>query len=83
MEPQPPKVFISHASEDKVYVVLEGEAVFDIGGDQELLIEGSAVMARAGVAHGVRNDSDSPVVLLVVMAPKPQPEKLQHEKPKA
>lgn len=69
----------SHASEDKVYVVLQGEAVFDIGGEQELLIEGSAVMARAGIAHGVRNDSDSSVVLLVVMAPKPLHEKTSYE----
>lgn len=60
-----------HASEDKVYVVLEGEAVFDIGGERELLSEGMAVMAEAGVAHGVRNDSATPVVLLVVMAPRP------------
>jgi quercetin dioxygenase-like cupin family protein len=62
----------SHASEDKVYVVLLGEAMFDIGGEQELMVEGSAVIARAGVPHGVRNDSDSPLVLLVMMAPKPQ-----------
>ncbi len=61
----------THAAEDKVYVVLEGEALFDIGGERELLAEGSAVIARAGVAHGVRNDSDSELVLLVAMAPKP------------
>jgi len=61
----------THAREDKVYVVLEGEALFDIGGEQELLPEGTAVIARAGVPHGVRNDSDSQLVLLVVMAPKP------------
>jgi len=61
----------SHEDEDKVYVVLEGEAMFDIGGEQELLAEGSAVIARAGTPHGVKNLSDSPLVLLVMMAPKP------------
>lgn len=61
----------SHYAEDKVYIVLEGEAMFDIDGEQELFTEGMAVMARAGIAHGVRNDSDSNVILLVVMAPKP------------
>ncbi len=61
----------SHAQEDKVYVVLAGEAMFEIGGEQELLPEGTAVIARAGTPHGVRNLSDSDVVLLVVMAPKP------------
>ena len=61
----------SHYAEDKVYLVLEGEAMFDIDGEQELLTEGMAVIARAGISHGVRNDSASNVVLLVVMAPKP------------
>ena len=60
----------SHRDEDKIYVVLLGEALFDIGGEQELLPEGTAVIARAGVPHGVRNDSDSDVVLLVAMAPR-------------
>lgn len=62
-----------HELEDKVYVVLEGEALFDIGGERERLGAGSAVMAPAGVAHGVRNASDEPVVVLVAMAPKPTP----------
>ncbi len=61
----------SHDGEDKVYVVLEGEALFDVGDEQELLSEGMAVMAPAGAPHGVRNESATPVVLLVVMAPKP------------
>ncbi len=61
----------THVAEDKVYVVLEGEALFEIDGERELLAEGSAVIARAGVPHGVRNDSGTQVVLLVMMAPKP------------
>ena len=61
----------THELEDKVYVVLEGEALFEIDGEHELLPEGSAVIARAGVPHGVRNDSGTQVVLLVMMAPKP------------
>lgn len=62
----------THADEDKVYVVLEGTAVFDIGGEQQALGAGYAVMARAGVPHGVRNESDAPLVLLVTMAPRPK-----------
>jgi mannose-6-phosphate isomerase-like protein (cupin superfamily) len=62
----------SHDKEDKIYIVLEGEALFDIGDEQELLPEGTATIARAGVPHGVRNDSASNVILLVVMAPKPK-----------
>lgn len=61
----------THDAEDKIYVVLEGEALFDVGGEQELLTAGGAVLARAGEPHGVRNDSASDVVLLVAMAPRP------------
>ena len=61
----------THDGEDKVYVVLAGEAMFDIGGEQDLLPEGTAVIAKAGTPHGVSNHSDSDLVLLVVMAPKP------------
>ncbi len=61
----------AHAGEDKIYVVLEGTAVFDIGGERKALGAGHAVIARAGVPHGVRNESDAPVTLLVTMAPRP------------
>ncbi len=60
-----------HDDADKIYVVLEGEGMFEIGGEQELLAEGMAVYAPAGVPHGVRNDSLAKLVLLVAMAPKP------------
>jgi mannose-6-phosphate isomerase-like protein (cupin superfamily) len=59
----------AHEDQDKVYLVLEGEALFEIGGEQELLTAGTAVIARAGVPHGVRNEADSKLVLLVTMAP--------------
>jgi len=60
-----------HDDADKVYVVLEGEALVQVGDEQELLPEGSAVLAPAGLDHGVRNESSSNVVLLVTMAPRP------------
>jgi quercetin dioxygenase-like cupin family protein len=61
----------THENQDKIYLVLEGEALFEIGGEQELLTAGTAVIARAGVPHGVRNEADSKLVLLVTMAPPP------------
>lgn len=60
-----------HDGADKVYVVLEGEALFEVADEQELLPEGSAVIARSGQPHGVRNESNSDVVLLVAMSPRP------------
>jgi len=61
----------AHADADKVYVVLEGRAVVEVGGETATLGAGEAVVARAGVAHGVRNDGDAPVRCLAVMAPRP------------
>lgn len=61
----------SHAGEDKVYVVLDGEATFAIGGEEATRGPGFAAFAPAGTPHGVRNDTDADLVLLVAMAPRP------------
>jgi len=61
----------AHAGADKVYLVREGEVVVQVGEEEALLAPGMAVRAREGEPHGVRNQSASPALLLVVMAPKP------------
>ncbi|MDP8939865.1 MAG: cupin domain-containing protein [Actinomycetota bacterium] len=61
----------AHESSDKVYYVLEGTGRFTIGEDAEDLDAGHAVIARAGEPHGVRNESEDNLVLLVTMAPPP------------
>ncbi|WP_022798502.1 cupin domain-containing protein [Thermus islandicus] len=61
----------AHEGSDKVYVVLEGEVVVRVGEEEALLAPGMAAFAPAQAPHGVRNESASPALLLVVMAPKP------------
>lgn len=61
----------SHDGSDKVYFVVRGVGRFTIGDEEADLTEGSAAIARAGVPHGVRNDSGDELVLLVTMAPRP------------
>jgi mannose-6-phosphate isomerase-like protein (cupin superfamily) len=61
----------AHSGSDKVYYVLEGEVVVRVGEEEALLAPGMAALAPAGEAHGVRNQSSAPALLLVVMAPKP------------
>lgn len=61
----------AHEGSDKVYYVLEGEVVVRVGEEEALLAPGMAALARAGEPHGVRNESASPALLLVVMAPRP------------
>lgn len=61
----------AHSGEDKVYLVLEGEGVFQIDDEEETLSKGSAVIAPAGSIHGVANHSSEALVCLVFMAPLP------------
>lgn len=62
-----------HAGEDKIYFVLEGSPTGILGDEERLLEPGMTCVAKAGVPHGVRNDSDRNAVLLVTMAPHPKP----------
>ena len=61
----------AHEGSDKVYYVLSGTGRFTVGDEEEDLGEGHAVIARAGVPHGVRNETGENLVLLVTMAPRP------------
>ena len=61
----------AHEGSDKVYYVLRGAGRFSVGDEEEDLGTGHAVIARAGVPHGVRNETSEDLVLLVTMAPRP------------
>ena len=61
----------AHEGSDKIYYVLRGTGRFTVGGEEEGLGEGHAVIARAGDPHGVRNETQEELVLLVTMAPRP------------
>ena len=61
----------AHDGSDKVYFVLRGTGRFTVGEEERDLGEGHAVIARAGDPHGVRNDTEDNLVLLVTMAPPP------------
>jgi quercetin dioxygenase-like cupin family protein len=62
----------THADSDKVYCVLSGRATIQVGAEEAEAGEGVAVLAPAGVPHGVANRTDAPVTVLVFMAPKPE-----------
>jgi mannose-6-phosphate isomerase-like protein (cupin superfamily) len=61
----------AHEGSDKVYYVLRGAGRFTVGEEEEDLGEGYAVIARAGVPHGVSNETQENLILLVTMAPRP------------
>lgn len=61
----------SHSDSDKIYYVLRGSGVFHIGEEERELGPETIALARPGEPHGVRNNTDSDLVLLVFMTPKP------------
>lgn len=60
-----------HEDADKVYVALEGEVLVRVGEDTGVLHVGDAVLAPAGLDHGVENQSGARAAVLVFMAPRP------------
>ena len=60
-----------HEAEDKIYYVLEGAGRFSVGGAEERLEAGEAVVAPAGEEHGLVNDGTGLLLVLVMVAPPP------------
>jgi mannose-6-phosphate isomerase-like protein (cupin superfamily) len=61
----------AHAGADKIYFVLEGTGRFQIGDEEGELGPDQILLAPEGLEHGVRNESQARLVLLVFMAPNP------------
>ena len=61
----------THDDQDKIYYVLEGKGRFELGGKQERLTAGDALVAPAGMDHGLVNDGTEPLLVLVVVTPPP------------
>ncbi len=60
-----------HEDQDKLYIVLEGQGTFQVGGEEQVLGSGQGVMAPAGTGHGVRNHTQQRLSVLVFVAPNP------------
>jgi mannose-6-phosphate isomerase-like protein (cupin superfamily) len=60
-----------HGDQDKIYYVLEGVGRFTLGAEGERLEAGDALVAPAGVEHGLVNDGGAPLLVLVVVTPPP------------
>lgn len=71
LEPGQAQKSHAHAGSDKVYAVLEGAVVAQVGGEERELRTGEAVLAEAGSEHGIVNRSQGRAAVLVFMAPKP------------
>jgi quercetin dioxygenase-like cupin family protein len=69
LEPGQAQALHAHAGQDKIYLVLEGEGTFTVGGQRQVAGEGVTVWAPGGVEHGVENTGPSSLVLFVGIAP--------------
>jgi mannose-6-phosphate isomerase-like protein (cupin superfamily) len=71
LEPGQAQKVHAHAGSDKVYLVLDGRALITIGDEERELSPLESALAPAGAPHGVRNDGQVPLCLLVVTTPPP------------
>jgi mannose-6-phosphate isomerase-like protein (cupin superfamily) len=60
-----------HEGQDKLYLVLEGSGVVQVGDKAELLTAGDAAFAPAGVLHSIRNPGPERLIVLAVLSPPP------------
>src|SRR5687767_710840 len=70
-EPGQEHALHSHAGQDKVYHVLEGEGLFLLADGELKMTAGDLLVAPEGVAHGVRNTGRTRLLVLAVLAPAP------------
>jgi quercetin dioxygenase-like cupin family protein len=62
-----------HTDQDKFYYVIAGSGRFLLGEERVAAGEGEVVWAPKGVVHGVENDGEETLTLLVGIAPAPAP----------
>lgn len=60
-----------HSEQDKFYYVVAGHGRFQLGNEQITAVAGEVVWAPAGVVHGVTNEGNDRLTLLVGIAPSP------------
>lgn len=61
----------AHSNMDKVYLVSSGIGQFLLESKEIQLSPGEMLVAPADVPHGVRNDGDEQLLVLVFLAPSP------------
>jgi quercetin dioxygenase-like cupin family protein len=62
----------AHEGQDKLYVVLEGGGMVQIGEEVEFLSTGDAAFAPSGVVHSIRNPGPERLVVMALLAPPPR-----------
>ena len=69
LEPGQTQKTHAHQGADKFYFVLEGSGKFKVGDEEREADTGTLVVAPAGIPHGVSNEGNGRLSLLVAIAP--------------
>lgn len=72
LEPGQSQKIHRHEDSSKFYLVVDGQAVMHVDGEEQTLVQGQLVGAPVGMDHGVTNESATRTVLLVGIAPPPE-----------
>jgi quercetin dioxygenase-like cupin family protein len=73
LEPGQSQEVHTHLDQDKAYIVEEGTGTFTVAAERHEVGAGGVVWAPAGVPHGVTNAGTERLVLVIAIAPSPQP----------
>ena len=71
LEPGQTQAAHSHPDQDKFYYVVEGEGHFLLGDERERAVAGDVIWAPAGLRHGVENQGNKRLTILMGIAPAP------------
>ena len=71
LEPGQVQKVHDHTDQDKFYFVIEGEGIFVVGDQEKVASAGMVVWAPASIPHGVSNQSQDRLVILMGIAPAP------------
>jgi mannose-6-phosphate isomerase-like protein (cupin superfamily) len=70
-EPGQEHALHAHAGQDKLYFILEGSGIVQVGEQTESLSEGDAAFAPSGIPHSIRNPGPGRLVVMAILAPPP------------
>ena len=61
----------AHDGQDKLYLILEGSGMVQVGDQTERLSAGDAAFAPSGIVHSMRNPGPERLVVMAVLGPPP------------
>lgn len=70
-EPGQVQAVHSHNGQDKLYYVVEGTGVVEVGGEVSTVHATDLVLAPSGVPHGIVNPGPGRLIVMVVFGPPP------------